>query len=151
MTGFWHGAQWNFLLWGLYYAILLLLEKLVLHRLLDRLPKVLRWLYTMFFVVVGWVIFNLTDFGQMLAALKQMFTFPATDWISMVAANTSILYALFYIPLGLVCMLPLGRRVKLGESAWGTALSHLIYMTLAGICVIMIVSSEYNPFIYFRF
>lgn len=151
LTGFWHGAQWNFLLWGLYYALLLLLEKLVLHRLLDRLPKILRWLYTMLCVVVGWVIFNLTDFSQMLAALKRMFTFPATDWISMVAADTSILYALFYIPLGLVCMLPLGRMAKLKESTWGIVLSHLLHLALAGICVIILVSSKYNPFIYFRF
>ena len=151
LTGFWHGAQWNFLLWGLYYALLLLLEKLVLHKLLDRLPKILRWLYTMFFVTVGWVIFNLTDFTQLLDALRMMFTLPSTDWIGVVAANTSILYALFYLPLGLVCMLPLQGKLKLKDSTGGVLVSHVLYFLLAGICIIFIVSSKYNPFIYFRF
>jgi alginate O-acetyltransferase complex protein AlgI len=152
LTGFWHGAQWNFLLWGLYYAVLLLLEKLLLARILERIPKFFRWLYTMFFVVVGWVIFDLTDFSQMLSALKTMFTMPATPWLNMVSGDTSILYALFFIPLGLVCMLPLGEKIKRNSSSpWAVALSHVLYLVLAGICITITVSSSYNPFIYFRF
>lgn len=152
LTGFWHGASWNFLFWGLYYALLLLLEKSVLHKLLDRLPKILRWLYTMFFVTVGWVIFNLTDFSQMLGALRMMFAFPATDWVGTVAADASILYAFLCIPLGLLCMFPLLRRFKWKhDTAVRTAASHILYLLLAVICVVFIISSSYNPFIYFRF
>ena len=73
LTGFWHGAQWNFLFWGLYYGLLLLAEKLFLGRLLERLPKAVRWLYTAFFVLIGWVLFNLTDFPSLCHALKLMF------------------------------------------------------------------------------
>ena len=153
LTGFWHGAQWNFLLWGLYYALLLLAEKLWLHRLLDKLPKFAGWLYAMFFVTVGWVLFNLTDFSRLLAALGQMFTYRLTPWVDMIAANVSVLYGLFFLPLGLVWMLPLPKKLRLSESGSPAALAanNLFHLALAGVCIIIIISSKYNPFIYFRF
>ena len=150
LTGFWHGAQWNFLFWGLYYAALLLAEKLLYGKALEKLPKALRWGYTMFFVVLGWVLFNLTDFGRMWAAVRQMFAFRPTDWLGVAAANTAILRAFLYLPLGLVCMLPLAKRLRLRGNA-GTAVSHILHLILAGICVVFLISSKYNPFIYFRF
>ena len=153
LTGFWHGAQWNFLLWGLYYAVLLLVEKLWLHKLLDKLPKFVGWLYAMFFVVVGWVLFDLTDLSQLMAALGQMFCFRPTDWVGMAAADMSVLYGLFFIPLGLVWMLPMPRRLRMGdpEKPGMLVLDDLLHLVLAGVCVIVIVSSKYDPFIYFRF
>ena len=89
LTGFWHGAQWNFLFWGLYYGLLLLAEKLFLGRLLERLPKAVRWLYTAFFVLIGWVLFDLTDFPSLCHALKLMFVPQATDWVAAAATNVS--------------------------------------------------------------
>ena len=151
LTGFWHGASWNFLLWGLYYAALLVLEKLALGRLLDRLPAAVRWLYTFLTVVVGWVIFNLTDFTQMAAALASMFTYRPTDWLGAVAENSEVLRAAYCLPLGFVCMLPIAKRVKLPDNAGGRIVSNLVCLGLAAACVIAIISSAYNPFIYFRF
>ena len=151
LTGLWHGASWNFLLWGFYYAALLLLEKLLLHRLLDKLPGLIRWAYAFFFVVVGWVIFDLTDFSQMAGALGMMFTYHPTDWFGAVAANADLLWAVVWIPLGLVCMLPILPRLKLPDNLWGRSLSHALHLALAGLCVVVILSSSYNPFIYFRF
>jgi len=163
LTGLWHGAQWNFLLWGLYYAALLLVEKLWLGKRLDRLPKGIRWLYTMFFVLVGWVLFDLTDFAQMAAALRQMFVFRPTVWGDVVAAEGSILYGLVFLPLGLVCMLPWrdwlhSRRSRKGkvpllreDGLPALALADLACLVLALVCVAVIVSSTYDPFIYFRF
>ena len=151
LTGFWHGASWNFLLWGLYYAALLVLEKLALGRLLDRLPAAVRWLYTFLTVVVGWVIFNLTDFTQMAAALASMFTYRPTDWLGAVAENSEILRAVYCLPLGFVCMLPIAKWVKLPDNAGVRAASNLVCLGLAAACVIAIISSAYNPFIYFRF
>ena len=153
LTGFWHGAQWNFLLWGLYYAVLLLVEKLWLQKWLDRLPKFVGWLYAMFFVVVGWVLFNLTDFSRLLAALGQMFRWRPTDWVGMAAADVSVLYGLFFIPLGLVWMLPMPKKLRLSDSdsPGALALNNLLHLALAGVCIIFIISSKYNPFIYFRF
>lgn len=163
LTGLWHGAQWNFLLWGLYYAGLLLLEKLWLGKVLDRLPKLFRWLYTMFFVLIGWVLFDLTDFARMSAALRQMFSFRPTAWGEAVAADATILYGLVFLPLGLVCMLPWrdwlsawrkrrGKVPLLREDGLpALALANLGCLVLALVCVVVIVSSKYDPFIYFRF
>ena len=65
LTGLWHGASWNFVLWGLYYGLLLLLEKFVLNNLLDRLPSWLRTAYTMVAVMIGWVFFSQTNFSAL--------------------------------------------------------------------------------------
>ena len=144
LTGFWHGASWNFLLWGLYYGLLLLLEKLVLQKYLRRLPKFCGWLYTMFFVLIGWVLFNRTEFSQIAAALKTMFVFTPTDWVSAVAENSQLLLGLVYLPLGVLACLP--WKVQLPQ--W---LRYFLCLALLGICIVLILSSSYNPFIYFRF
>ena len=149
LTGFWHGAQWNFLFWGLYYGLLLLAEKLFLGQLLERLPKAVRWLYTAFFVLIGWVLFNLTDFPSLCHALKLMFVPQATDWVAAAATNVSLLKAVVYLPLGIVCCLPLLRREP--KSAKGILLANLASGLLLIVCIVFILSSSYNPFIYFRF
>ena len=151
LTGFWHGAQWNFIFWGLYYGVLLLAEKLFLQKLLDRLPALFQWLYTMVIVIVGWVFFNLTDFSQMLGALQWMFTPHATVWLKVFTTNTDILFALLWIPLGLLFMLPVGKKLKLGDSLPAEVLSMAVHGVLLLLSIIFILSSSYNPFIYFRF
>ncbi len=150
LTGFWHGAQWNFVLWGLYYCALLLLEKLVLHKWLKKLPTALGWCYTMILVIVGWVIFNLTDFEQMLHALKMMFTYQRTDLIGALVSSSSIWYGLIYLPLGILFSFPwLKHKRKTGNMM--LIMENIIYLLLFFICVTYIISSSYNPFIYFRF
>ena len=147
LTGFWHGAQWNFLLWGLYYGLLLLIEKLFLGRLLERLPKFVRWLYTAFFVLIGWVLFDLVDFSSLRHALEMMFVPHSTDWTAAIAADAEILKALVYLPIGAVCCLPLLPK-KIEKR---TLLANAAALLLLGVCLIYILSSSYNPFIYFRF
>ena len=147
LTGFWHGAQWNFLLWGLYYGLLLLAEKLLLGRLLEKLPKFVRWLYTAFFVLIGWVLFDLVDFSSLRHALEMMFVPHSTDWTAAIAADAGILKALVYLPLGAVCCLPLLPK-KIEKR---TLLANVAALLLFGVCLIYILSSSYNPFIYFRF
>ena len=144
LTGFWHGASWNFLLWGLYYGLLLLLEKFLLQRHLEKLPRFCCWLYTMVLVLIGWVLFNRTDFAQLALTLKTMFTAVPTDWIGAVAANSQLLLGLVYLPLGVLACLPW----KLQLPRW---LRYSLCLGLLGVCVILILSSSYNPFIYFRF
>ena len=149
LTGFWHGAQWNFLLWGLYYGVLLLVEKLFLGRVLDKLPKFVRWLYTMFFVLIGWVLFNLVDFGALQHALGMMFLPHATSWSAVVSANASILKAVVYLPLGILCCLPILKKPC--QTTFGTVVANLAATALFFLCIVYVLSSSYNPFIYFRF
>lgn len=153
LTGLWHGAQWNFVLWGLYYAVLLLLEKLFLSRYLERLPKAAQWLYTMLFVVVGWVLFNLTDFTQLRHALAVMFTPYTTDWLAVLACDTSIIIPVLILPFAILFSFPVLAKWK--KHADDTPLTALltdgVCLGLLALSIAFIISSSYNPFIYFRF
>lgn len=151
LTGFWHGAQWNFLLWGLYYGILLLLEKLLLGKYLAKLPKLLQWIYAMFFVVVGWVIFDRTELQQLAQALKMMFYWTPTNFTAMLAADTSIVKGLIYLPLAALCISPALQRLPKKRGFICLCLENGFYAVLFVICVAMIISTNYSPFIYFRF
>ena len=95
-------------------------------------------------MLIGWVLFNRTDFAQLALTLKTMFTAVPTDWIGAVAANSQLLLGLVYLPLGVLACLPW----KLQLPRW---LRYGLCLGLLAICVILILSSSYNPFIYFRF
>lgn len=118
-------------------------------KLTKALLKPVRWLYTAFFVLIGWVLFDLTDFPSLCHALKLMFVPQATDWVAAAATNVSLLKAVVYLPLGIVCCLPLLRREP--KSAKGILLADLASGLLLIVCIVFILSSSYNPFIYFRF
>ena len=79
LTGLWHGASWNFVLWGLYYAVLLILEKLFLLRWLDKAPKWVGHVYTIFAFIMGWVLFAITDFAHLGQYVSAMFTATFVD------------------------------------------------------------------------
>ena len=151
ITGFWHGAEWNFVMWGLYYAALLLVEKYLLKDILEKLPGAVRWVYTMFFVMLGWVIFYFTDIHQLGEAIKVMFTVPTGSFEDIVAQDAGMLYYLLYIPLGLVCMLPIAKHLPKSEGIAMQLVSYGLHFALLIICIACIVSSSFNPFIYFRF
>ena len=151
VTGFWHGAQWNFILWGVYYGILLLLEKLFLGKFIEKLPTIIRWVYSMFFVLIGWVMFNLTDFSQMLFAFRQMFCYVPTNYINAITNNAEIMYFSLYIPLGILCMFPWFEKIKKRDSWQFATLCNVGCILLFALCLMYVFSSTYNPFIYFRF
>ncbi len=153
LTGFWHGASWNFVLWGVYYGLLLILEKFVLRSVLEKLPRLLGWLYQFFIVNVGWVIFNLTDFPKLGTALRTMFLFTPTQWGKVLSADTSILLGLIYLPLAFVAAFPVLKWAErqLGDSLWADLVKNGLCLLLLVVCIVYIVSSSYNPFIYFRF
>ena len=151
LTGFWHGAQWNFILWGLYYAAFLLLEKFCLAKLLAKLPVLIRWLYAFFVVDLGWVLFHLTDFDQLAHALHTMFVWQGTSFAQVLATDASILHGLVWLPLALVCSFPLLDRLPKRRGAAWTLAADAVYGVLFLVCLAFILSSSYDPFIYFRF
>lgn len=151
LTGLWHGAAWNYVLWGLYYFVLLTAERLIGEARLARIPRVLRHILTMALVMLGWVLFAIEDFSALADYLHAMFTLSG-GWISAQAA----VWALSYLPLFLVAVwasLPItARLVQRYEEArfvqWGAPVWCLLL--LAASCAALVAQS-YNPFLYFRF
>lgn len=150
LTGLWHGADWNFIIWGLYFAALLVLEKLILGRALARLPRAVSWLYTFTAVNVSWVIFNLSDLGRLGRALKMMFVYRPTDIAGAITANTAIINGALFLPVALVLAFPIVKAIR-KRLAVPEAVLNLGCGVLLVLCLVFIVSSSFNPFIYFRF
>ena len=150
-TGIWHGASWNYLLWGLYFFALLMLEKLFLLSRLEQAPRVLQHLYTMFLVVVSWAIFAIEDFSQLRAYLAVMFGLGGAP----LADGAFGYYLRSYLPVLCAAALastPLGVSLfqKLGSRTRQILCTLLV---LAGLilCTAYLVDGTYNPFLYFRF
>ena len=137
LTGLWHGASWNFVLWGVYYAALLILEKCWLLKAGEKLPLVLRRMLTMVLVMLGWALFYFENLGALGAFLGRLFTAVPSAGIA------------FYLPvtaLGCLCATPALKRVKLPDGVrWGLCVVLLL------LCVASLARQSYNPFIYFRF
>ena len=150
LTGFWHGASWNFLLWGLYYAIWLTVEKLFLLKLLDK-SKVLSHIYALVVVMVGWALFAIEDSGDCVRYVGTMFGVGSAGLI-----GPDVLYYLRSYGPSLVVMIfactPLGALAmkKLPRRAAAIAVPVLILIVLA-ISTAYLVDGTYNPFLYFRF
>ena len=152
LTGIWHGASWNFLFWGLYYGILLVLEKKFLLKLLSRLPAVVGWLYSTFTVLIGWTLFYFTDIGQCGNALKTMFSVSnigAGDVI--VSLKTNVLFLIIAIVAATPLPAKLVKKTLPEDSIPAVACGTIFNVAALLICVSLLVNSSYNPFLYFRF
>jgi len=150
-TGIWHGASWNYLIWGLYFFVLLVLEKFLLGKWLKKAPAVVAHVYTLFLVLVSWAIFALEDFGQMSAYLRVMFGLGGVPGVN----STFIYYLTSYLPILAVAVLaatPAGKRLyqKLPATAQKVVCLVLVIAGLM-VCTGYLVASTYNPFLYFRF
>ncbi len=158
LTGIWHGASWNFLLWGLWFGIFLMLEKLCLGGILAHLPKVFGWIYTAFVVLLGWVLFAIEDINHVLLYVKAMFGMNGAGWYD---TNALFLVKEYGVLLALAALsaLPLGSSLakRLGTSGNGPAialrrfLEKLLPALLLLVSIAYIVDASYNPFLYFRF
>ena len=148
LTGLWHGASVNFILWGLYYAVLLILEKLILGRLIIRLPVFIRHILTLFIVAFGWGIFYYTDIGLWRAFVDRLFVYY-------IDTTDTIHFALAYLPVFLIAcpaatMLP--RKILKSIRRRGMNFIEIMLLIILFIlCTAALVSQSYNPFIYFRF
>ena len=153
LTGLWHGAAWNFLLWGLYFGVLLLGEKFWWGKALERAPSPLRHLYAMVIVVLGWVLFRCEGLSAVGSYLGAMLGLSGAGWGQ--ALYFLRQYGVFLV-VGAVASLPvkdalraaLQRRKAERTIQWGSALAGL---ALLGLSFLQLISSTANPFIYYRF
>lgn len=165
LTGLWHGASFNFMLWGLYFFVFLVIEKLFLLKCFDnmnrRVSAVIRRIYTSLVVFFGWVLFRYSDFKMIGACIKTMFGGNGNSFTN-VETNTIIINNIFFLIVAVVAATPLcsAAATKLKSAAAGkdigftyiyNALNVVIPVILLFLSTIALIGNSYNPFIYFRF
>lgn len=153
LTGFWHGAGWNFVLWGLYYFVILFIEKLFLLKALDKLPKFFRHVYALLLIIIGWVIFASDDVSVLLPYLGSMF--GANGAIGGMDVYTLLTKAALLV---ICCIASTELPKRLFLSAAGAmsekaafTLKSVMTIALLALSMILLIGDSYNPFLYFRF
>ena len=152
LTGLWHGAAWNFVVWGLSFAVILAVEKLFLHRILKKLPAAIQHFYVLFLVILSFVIFQADSLQQALQQLQAMFSFGTLS-----AVSTTTLYALrnYAGPLifAILVVLPQPRQLaqRIGQTKAGAVLQPVVLIGLLLLCTAFLVDGSFQPFLYFRF
>lgn len=151
LTGLWHGASYNFVVWGLYFFVILTFEKLFLLKLLQRLPDFVGHLYSLILIVFGWLIFYFEDMGEMRAFIAGMFHFGGA-----LTSSDSIAIIIGYLPLLLiagVASTPLVNRIyeKISAKSWCYIVDSVGVCVGLLVCIATLANSTYNPFLYFKF
>ena len=148
LTGIWHGAQWNFLLWGCYYAVVLIIEKLFLLKIIHKFPKLCKHIYAIFIIFIGWTIFAIEGNGS-----------EAYHYLSVMFGQghfidaQTIYYFQNYLIISIVCIIfsvPLTKKINLPKHLKESITIILVAITLIA-CTAYLVDASYNPFLYFRF
>ncbi len=154
LTGFWHGASWNFMGWGVYFGILLLLEKFIWGKALQKTPGAVQHIYAMFFVVIGWALFAYDDTERLINNLKNMFGLNGLPIINDMTVSKMLGFAVTFVIL-IIASTPLcrwlGTKIKAKSVAAFDVVQTLSIPVLLILSAAYLVSSSYNPFLYFRF
>lgn len=151
LTGLWHGASWNFVLWGVYYGILLILEKVFLLKALDKAPAFIGHIYTLVLVALGWMLFQFTDMSDLGNFFAGLFAFQ--NFGASADATYQILSHLPLLIIGFIACLPVARNLfeKWKDKKGFIVLESILIICALVLCTSALVTSTYNPFLYFRF
>ena len=160
LTGLWHGASWNFVAWGGYFGVLLLIEKLFLGKWLSKLPSILQHFYTWVVVLISWMIFAFEDMGQAFSYIGAMFgagaSFANTETMYFITNNVLLLIILLvgatnYPKKWVDKIAGLVRRAKAVPQYCYMVIENVYVLTVFILSIAYLVDSSYNPFLYFRF
>jgi alginate O-acetyltransferase complex protein AlgI len=153
LTGFWHGASWNFILWGLYFGFLIMIEKAFLLKWLQGLPTWVQHCYSLFFLLIGWGLFAFEDFGKLCQYFSVLFGLARQPFFQV----TDFYYLLNFGPLLMVLLIgstpaPKNLIQKALQRPWSRyLLTSAFCFCLLFLATAYLVDSSYNPFLYFRF
>ena len=158
LTGIWHGAGWNFLVWGLWFAFWLIMEKLWLRKILTHLPMEVGHIYTLLIVIIGWVFFEVNSFRNGVQYLGAMFGLNGAGLYDGEALFLGLEYLILFI-IAVVACTPMVRRVatRMSQSVtgYGLAVYRFLEKVLPALLILLslayIVDATFNPFLYCRF
>lgn len=156
LTGLWHGDSWNFILWGLYFALLLIIENLFLQNILSKLPALIQHIYAKFFIIISFVIFNNENIKDLWSSLYNMFNFRGLDLYN----NFSTYYLKSYTVLLIVSVIgatPILKNIiqKINKNVTGqkviSTINPILNIVLLVVVTAYLIDGSFNPFLYFRF
>lgn len=152
LTGFWHGAEWTFLFWGLYYFVFLAIEKFVIRDRLERIPSSLRHIATLLIVLIGWVLFRSENMGAFADMVGTMFSFNF-DAMGLAEARLYVETYFVYFIAAVIFSTPIYYRIcgRFENSTVFAVIKYAGLLCLMLVSVMFLAHSSYNPFIYFRF
>lgn len=160
LTGMWHGASWNFIIWGLYYLVFQALERFVLKERFASLPQIVKHIYLLVIVYIGWIIFKFTDMSQLGIVLKGLFGLNGNGFTS---ANVALTFKnnIFFLIFSVIAVTSFGKTLRLimknlsrrgGVCFWINGVWEVVHPVLLLILSAMaLVGNSYNPFLYFQF
>ena len=154
LTGFWHGASWNFILWGLYFGILLVIEKIFLSKLLEK-TRIIKYLYTIVIVIISFLIFSTNTIPEIITSLKNMF-FLNNIPLTTIETNYYFRSYLVLLIISIIAATPLFKNIiiKLRKTKLEKVidiLEPIYYLVLLILCTSFLIDASFNPFLYFRF
>lgn len=155
ISGLWHGASWNFIVWGAFHGLFLVLERLLLNKLFSKIPAFLSYIYTFFITVMGWVVFRIENINNVFLFYKKLFSFDF-DTIRLYDMYDYFIALFFAVVFSFFILLPYGKKIQNSIFFANYSNKKLIIMFFVSIFIFVlsvagITSSSFNPFIYFRF
>jgi alginate O-acetyltransferase complex protein AlgI len=160
LTGLWHGASWNFVLWGLYFFVFIMLERLFLQKVLVKAPKIIPYIYSFIVVYFGWILFKYEDMGTIGSILRGMFCLNGNTFSSF-ETRTHLLSYLFFIIAVMFAFTPLFKnlytKIFRNENAntvvrvTGSILEIVYPIVVVLLSALALIGDSYNPFLYFQF
>ncbi len=151
LTGFWHGASWSFVFWGMFHGTFLLIEKLGFDKIVSRIPSFFSWMYTILIVLIGWVFFRIVEFSTAWNYVLELFSFDTSGKSFYKYLNSELS---FFLILGIIFSVfswSFLKRYIDPESMLTQFLKNILLLMLFFYCVLKLTNSSYNPFIYFNF